>query len=125
MKTAGELIKEARGRVQNLTLDQVAAELAQGGVTLVDIREPGELAGGSIPGSIHVPRGLLEFCADPSSPLHRPELHPDRRVILHCASGGRSALAADTLQQMGYTNVAHMEGGINAWQSAGRPVTRA
>ena len=65
---------------------------------------------------------MLEFYADPTSSYHRPEFAPDRRVILHCAAGGRSVLAADTLQQMGYTNVAHLDGGFRAWKESGQPV---
>ena len=122
MKTAAELVKEAKRRIENLTVDQVAAELTAGRVTLVDIREPAERQAGMIPGSIHAPRGMIEFYADPTSPYHRPELNPQDRVILHCASGGRSALAADSLKQMGYTKVAHLEGGFKAWQAAGMAV---
>jgi rhodanese-related sulfurtransferase len=123
-KTSMQLVQEARQRIQNLSVDQVADELAQGAVVLVDIREPGEWAAGRIPGAIHVPRGLLEFNADPTSPAHHRELDPGKRVILHCASGGRSALAADTLQNMGYTNVAHLDGGFKAWVASGRPVEK-
>ncbi|MSR14721.1 MAG: rhodanese-like domain-containing protein [Gammaproteobacteria bacterium] len=123
-KTATQLVQEAKQRVQNLTVAQVAAELATGTVTLVDLREPAELQAGTIPGALHAPRGMLEFYADPTSAYHRPELAPTRRVILHCASGGRSALAAGTLQHMGYTNVAHLEGGFKAWEAAGQPVTK-
>lgn len=124
-KTAAQMVQEARQRVENLSVDQVAAELADGHALLVDIREPSESAqSGAIPGSIAAPRGMLEFWADPRSPYHRSEFGPQRRVILHCASGGRSALAADTLQQMGYTNVAHLDGGIKAWAEAGQHVTR-
>jgi rhodanese-related sulfurtransferase len=65
---------------------------------------------------------MLEFWADPTSPYHREEFDPARRTVLYCASGGRSALAADTLQRMGYTNVAHLDGGIKAWKEAGKPV---
>lgn len=125
-KTAAQMVQDARGRVENLSAQQVAAELAGGDALLVDIREPGEQAQtGQIPGALSAPRGMLEFWADPSSPYHRQEFDPQRRVILHCASGGRSALAADTLQQMGYTNVAHLDGGIKVWSEAGQPVTRA
>jgi rhodanese-related sulfurtransferase len=123
-KTAAQLVQEAKQRVQNLTVDQVAAELAQGEVTLIDVREPAELQNGVIPGAIHAPRGMLEFYADPTSAYHRPEFDPNRRIILHCASGGRSALAADTLQQLGYTNVAHLDGGFKAWAGAGQSVTK-
>jgi rhodanese-related sulfurtransferase len=121
-KTATQLVQEAKQRVQNLTVEQVASEVTAGTVRLVDLREPAEWEAGMIAGAIHVPRGLLEFAADPSSPAHRRELDPHQRVILYCASGGRSALAADTLQAMGYTNVAHLDGGFKAWAAAGRPV---
>jgi rhodanese-related sulfurtransferase len=124
-KTAAELVSEAKQRVENLTVDQAAAELEQGDALLVDLREPGELAQGSIPGAVHAPRGMLEFWADPTSPYHRAEFDPGRRVVLYCAGGGRSALAADTLQQMGYTNVAHLDGGFTAWKAAGRSVEDA
>lgn len=124
-KTAAQLVQEAKQRVHNLTVDQVAIELAQGTVTLIDIREPAEQQNGTIPGAIHAPRGMLEFYADSTSPYHRPEFDVNRRIILHCASGGRSALAADTLQHMGYTNVAHLDGGFKAWVAAGQPVTKS
>jgi rhodanese-related sulfurtransferase len=97
------MVGEAKGRVENLTPDQVAAELEGGEVTLVDIREDDERArDGSIPDAVRAPRGMLEFWADPTSPYHREEFDPARRTILFCASGGRSALTADTLQGMGY-----------------------
>ncbi len=122
-KSVTEMVAEAKRRVTNLTPEQVAAELAQGDALLVDVREPEERAqNGAIPNAVHAARGMLEFYADPTSPYHRPEFDPDRRVVLHCASGGRSALAAATLKQMGYTNVAHLDGGFNAWKGAGKPV---
>lgn len=121
-KTAAQLVQEAKTTIENLTPDQVQAELATGAVTLVDVRDAPELNNGTIPGAVHASRGMLEFYADPSSPYHKPELHPDSRVILHCASGGRSALAARTLRQLGYKNVAHLDGGFKAWQAAGKPV---
>jgi rhodanese-related sulfurtransferase len=120
--TAAQLVAQAKSRVENLTPDQVAAETA-GDAVLVDLREPGELANdGMIAGAVHAPRGMLEFWADPSSPYHRSEFEPTRRTILYCASGGRSALAAEVLAQFGYTDVAHLDGGIKAWRQAGRPV---
>jgi rhodanese-related sulfurtransferase len=125
-KTAAELVAEAKQRIENLNVDQVAAEREQGDALLIDLREPSERAQqGAIPGAVHAPRGMLEFWADPSSSYHRPEFVPNRRLILHCAGGGRSALAADTLQQMGYTNVAHLDGGFTAWRDAGQPVEDA
>lgn len=123
MPSAAEMVAEAKNRVQNLTVDETARELESGDVLLVDIREPAETAQtGSIPGAIEAPRGMLEFWADPTSPYHREEFEPGRRVILHCASGGRSALAAAMLQDLGYTNVAHLDGGITAWKEHGKPV---
>ncbi|HLI17414.1 MAG TPA: rhodanese-like domain-containing protein [Rhodanobacteraceae bacterium] len=123
-KTASQLVAEAKAGIDNLTPDQVQAELAKGAV-LVDVRDAGERAGGVIPGSLHAARGMLEFYADPASPLHKPGLDPNRRVILHCASGGRSALSAMTLRQLGYTDVAHLDGGFKAWVAAGKPVGKA
>ena len=118
--TAADLVAQAKSRTENLSPDQVAEEVALGAV-LVDIRDAEErIANGSIPGAVHASRGMLEFHADPTSPYHRDELDPSKRTILHCASGGRSALAADTLKSLGYTNVAHLEGGINAWKSEGK-----
>ncbi|RJF73102.1 MULTISPECIES: rhodanese-like domain-containing protein [Deinococcus] len=125
-RTAAQMVQEAKQRVENLTPQQVADELQQGDALLVDIREPGEREQtGVIPGAISAPRGMLEFWADPSSPYHRQEFQPDRRVILHCASGGRSALAADMLNDLGYSNAAHLDGGFKAWSEAGQPVTKA
>jgi rhodanese-related sulfurtransferase len=123
-KTAAQLVQEAKASVEHLTPDEVQAELASGRAVLVDVRDANELAQGAIPGSVHASRGMLEFYADPASSMHKPALDPGRRTILHCASGGRSALAAATLRQMGYTNVAHLDGGFNAWVAAGKPVDR-
>ena len=97
------MVAEAKGRVQNLSPEQVAAEIdGRADVTLVDIREDDErLQSGAISGAVRAPRGMLEFWADPTSAYHREEFDPARRTILYCASGGRSALAADTLQGMG------------------------
>jgi rhodanese-related sulfurtransferase len=104
--------RDANQRVENLTVEQVAAEFARGDVVLVDLREREERRErGGIPGAVSAPRGMLACWADPTSPYHRREFDPARRIILHCASGGRPALAADTLRQMGYANVAHPNGG--------------
>jgi rhodanese-related sulfurtransferase len=122
-KTAADLVAEAKQRVQNLTVEQTAEEFERGDALFVDLREPSEREEhGAIPGAVHAPRGMLEFWADPTSSYHRAEFDPNRRIILHCAGGGRSALAADTLQHMGYANVAHLDGGFNAWKAAEQPV---
>lgn len=122
--TAADLVAKAKAEVENLTPAQVADERDNGAV-VVDLREPAELAAdGMIAGAIHAPRGMLEFWADPTSPYHRPELDPARRTILYCASGGRSALAARALAELGYRDVAHLDGGIKGWIQAGLPAVR-
>lgn len=122
-KTASELVAEARGRIENLTVEQVATEVDAGAALIVDIREAEELAAsGRIPGAIHVPRGMLEFRSDPTSPYHNAAFDPAKRTVLYCASGGRSALSAAALADLGYTDVAHLDGGFKAWAEAGRTV---
>lgn len=118
-----DMVATARGQIRNLTVDEVAAEIETSGTVLIDVREPEEAANdGVIPGSIRAPRGMIEFHADPATPYHLPEFGPDRQIILYCKSGGRSALATATLLAMGYRNVAHLDGGLNAWKEAQRPV---
>lgn len=122
-KSASDLVKEAKSRIENLTAEQVQEELSSGNACLIDIRESEELIqNGTIEGSVHAPRGMLEFYADPALPYHKPAFTREKRLILQCASGGRSALAAITLLEMGYDNVAHLDGGIKAWKDAGLPV---
>lgn len=121
-KTAQQMVADARTRIEALIPTDVARELKLGAL-LVDLRETEERNQyGSIPGALHLPRGMLEFLADPTSPHYFPELDPTRRIIVHCMGGRRSALAADTLQQLGYTRVAFMEGGFHRWKSEGHPV---
>lgn len=86
------------------------------------MREPGETVNGVIPGAILAPRGMLEFHADAATPHHMVGFEPDRRVIVYCASGSRSALAARSLQELGYREVAHLDGGFTGGQEEGRPV---
>lgn len=122
-QTAAGMVAAAKQRIENLSVEQVEQELNDPDVVLVDIRDSDERkATGEIPGAVHAPRGMLEFYADPASPYHRPELESDRRIILYCASSGRSALAVDMLRQLGYSRAAHLEGGIRAWREAAKPV---
>ena len=124
-KSAMDLVREAKQKIENLSPQQVKEELSKGKATLIDIREGEELKqNGKIPGSVHASRGMLEFYADPTLPYHKQEFDKNHRIILHCASGGRSALAASTLRQMGYEDVAHLEGGLKAWKEAGLPLTQ-
>jgi rhodanese-related sulfurtransferase len=125
-KTAAQLVADARQHIQNLSPEQLAAELGDDQVLLVDLREPEERSQtGCIAGAVHAPRGMLEFYADPASAYHRPEFEPTRRTILYCASGGRSALAVESLRLLGYSNIAHLDGGIKGWSASGREVAQA
>ena len=124
-RSVAEMVSEAKQDIENLTPDQVSVEVARGDALLVDLREAEERTqNGAIPGAVHAPRGMLEFYADPASPYHRPEFDPGRRTILYCASGGRSALAVQTLQRLGYSAVAHLDNGVKGWVASGRPVQR-
>lgn len=121
-RTAADLVAEARRRIESLTPQEVTGEMIEGAV-LVDLREEDELrVEGWIRDSVWAPRGMLEFWADPSDLRHRTEFAPDRRLILYCSSGERSAIAANTLRVMGYRNVCLLEGGIRAWKQEGRAV---
>lgn len=121
MKSVVEMIGEARAQIGSVSPEAVSKELAAGGPVVIDVREPVEWER-HIEEALQVPRGLLEFVADPASPRYNPELEPTRRVIVYCASGARGALATLTLQNMGYENVANLDGGLKAWVAAGLPV---
>ncbi|HET6404793.1 MAG TPA: rhodanese-like domain-containing protein [Candidatus Thermoplasmatota archaeon] len=118
-----ELIAEARTTIDNLPVDEMARALAASDALLVDVREPSERGeNGTIPGALAAPRGMLEFYADASTPYHKKEFDPSRRVLLYCASGGRSALAGAALKRLGYARVGHLDGGFKAWKEAGREI---
>ena len=118
-----DMVKHAKSQIENLTPDQVSEELSNGNATLFDLRESEELKqNGRIAGSIHAPRGMVEFYADPTTPYYRPEFDKNKRLIFHCAGGGRSALTVAALKEMGYENIAHLDGGIKAWKESGKPV---
>ena len=118
--TLNELITAAKARIEELSAEQLQAEIEAGDVTVVDIRDVRERWNlGTIPGAKSMPRGMLKFWFDPESPYYRKGLDYDARYVLHCAGGQRSVLAADVLQQLGYTNVAHLEPGYNGWKAAG------
>lgn len=124
--TTEQMVRDARTWIRNLSPAEVEANLFVPDAFLVDIREPEELDDhGLIAGAFHAPRGLLEFWADPASALHRPEFDPERRTILYCTAGSRSALAADALRRLGYRDVGHLDGGLTAWVEAGLPVVGA
>lgn len=122
-RTVHDLVAEARSEVEELDVAQLQAELANGGCTVIDIRDIRERIGlGVIPGAVSAPRGMLEFWFDPESPYYKERYSFDERYVFHCASGWRSALAAKVIQELGYTNVAHLEPGYNGWKDAGGDV---
>jgi len=113
------MLAEANAVIETVSVQDLAYHLEDPDVVLVDVRETVEREReGMIPASVHVPRGLLEFQADPESPVHVSEMRPEQRIILYCGTGGRSALAAKTLLDMGYTDVASLAGGYEAWRAA-------
>jgi rhodanese-related sulfurtransferase len=116
VKTATDLVQEARARIREVTPGE-AMELTAGteGIVLIDCREPNECNLGRIPGAVEIPRGILETNIE-------ARVSRDAKVIIYCASGNRSAFAADTMQQMGYKDVASMSGGFRGWVEAGGDV---
>ena len=122
--TVKELLAAARAAVPMIAPEEAAALLAQGKAVIVDVRDGTELqASGKVKGALHVPRGFLEFKADPESPMYEPSLQKTKTIIVYCASGGRSALAGKTLKDMGYADVRNL-GGFQDWMMSGGEVER-
>lgn len=114
------IVDEARGRIRETDAAAVHERLDAGDVFhLIDVREDSEFAAGRIPGARHIGRGVLERDIESAVTDH------DAEIILYCGGGFRSALAADNLQKMGYTNVISMDGGFRAWREAGYPIDGA
>lgn len=115
-KSGTDLINEAKARIREVSVRDVQAmQQRSERAVYLDVREPNEWNLGRIPGAVHIPRGTLETKIEQAIPR-------DARIIIYCAGGNRSALAADTLQQMGYDNVASMAGGWRDWAGAGGQV---
>ncbi|MBV9261141.1 MAG: rhodanese-like domain-containing protein [Pseudolabrys sp.] len=118
------LVDAAMRDIETIPIDQALGLAGRDDTVLIDIRDIRELErDGRIPGAAHVPRGMLEFWIDPSSPYHKPVFNQDKKYVFFCAGGLRSALAAQTAQIMGLKPVAHIEGGFGAWKKAGGAVT--
>ena len=114
MASFRELLKETKARIREVDTGEMEAAIAQPNTVLLDIREADEYDQGAVPGAIHIPRGHLESqveskIADKSAP-----------VVIYCAGGTRSAFAAETLGQLGYTDVVSVAGGFNKWKNEGR-----
>jgi rhodanese-related sulfurtransferase len=114
-----EMIAAANAAVSRLQPDELRKMMGAADVLIVDVRDPTEVrASGKIKGAVNVSRGMLEFRADPDIPSHNPAFRKDKRVVLYCGSGGRSALSGKTLQEMGYTSVFNA-GGFKELADAG------
>ncbi|MEM7326599.1 MAG: rhodanese-like domain-containing protein [Actinomycetota bacterium] len=124
VKKAWDMVDEAKQEIENLSPDQLADEMAgDDAPVVVDIRDHRELyLKGKIPGAVHAPRGMLEFWVDPASEYYRDVFEPSKRYVLYCAGGGRSALAAKTMKDMGYGNIGHLEPGFGGWETAGNEI---
>jgi rhodanese-related sulfurtransferase len=118
------LVDEAMAEVTTYNVAQIRQRLDDPTLQIVDIRDPRELErGGTLPGALLAPRGMLEFWVDPDSPYFKPVFGDEsREFVLFCGAGWRSALAAKALQDMGMTNVAHIDGGFADWTAQGAPV---
>ena len=116
--------EQLKQQIENVSVEQLQAEMGGDSPPLViDLREIQEVVDlGTIPGAQHVPRGMLEFWADPASPYFREYFEEDRRTVVFCAGGGRSVYATLALRDMGYEQVAHLEVGFNGWKKAGGEV---
>jgi rhodanese-related sulfurtransferase len=124
-KTVKMLVAEAKEQTNSISPADAHGQQQAGGAILIDIRDIRELQrDGRIEGAFHAPRGMLEFWADPDSPYHKEIFAIEGELVLFCASSWRSALAAKTLQDMGFSNIRDMEGGFTAWKTASLPITK-
>ncbi len=122
-KSAAEMVKAARVRIQEIETQDLIAMVHDPNVVIVDIRDIRERQRtGAIPGSVHAPRGMIEFWVDPDSPYYKDVFGQDgKKYVFHCASGWRSALTVATLQDMGF-EAAHLKEGFSTWAEQGGPV---
>lgn len=122
-KTVKSMVDDAMAAIRTYSVEEARELHGRDDVQFVDIRDVRELErDGVIPGAFHAPRGMLEFWVDPESPYHKPLFASGKQFVLFCAAGWRSALATQTLQDMGLDKVAHIDGGFTAWKNAGAPV---
>ena len=123
--TSEEMVTAARARIEEIETADLIADLDNPDVVVVDIRDVRERTrSGFIPGSIHAPRGMIEFWIDPQSPYFKEVFGQDKKFVFHCAIGWRSALTVATLQDMGF-KAAHLKEGFTSWEKLGGPIERA
>ena len=126
IKNVEQLVKEAMNEIKTISPKDVFKMMENDEAVLVDIRDVRELQReGTIPEAVHAPRGMLEFWVDPESPYHKPVFNqPEKTYVLFCAAAGRSALAVRDMQNMGFNNVAHIEGGFALWKKEELPIEK-
>lgn len=121
MKTAQDYLEAAHAVVPKISTEDGIAKHAAGGAVFLDVRDSSDIAqSGTIAGAVRIPRGMIEFAADPNTPFHETRLTPDSDIVLVCGAGGQAALAGKTLSEMGYKHVSNV-GGFKAWKDAGGP----
>ena len=125
MKTVKQMLAEAEAAVPRIDVEEAKGLVGRADVLFLDVREPAEVAqSGKVKGAVAIPRGLVEFRADPDSPMHDAAFDRAKTVVAYCASGGRSALVGKTLKDMGYPNVRNL-GGFKGWADAGGEIEEA
>lgn len=118
-----ELVEAAKGNIREVSCEE-AKDLFKCGFRPLDVREAAEYLDGTLPLALHIPRGMLEPICDTHYACHKGEMSDlDQGWVVFCLSGGRGALAVDTLQKMGYTNVVNLAGGFNAWKACGGDIS--
>jgi rhodanese-related sulfurtransferase len=118
-KSLKELVEAANAVVPRITPEKAQEMITNGDALVVDVRDAPEVdKSGKVAGAVHVPRGMLEFRADPESPYYDPDFAKDKPVIVYCAAGGRAALSGQTLKEMGYEQVYNL-GGFRDWVDSG------
>ena len=113
-----KLVAEAKKNISEISPQDAATKLETGDAVIIDVREKDEWGEEHIPGAVHMSRGTIELDVEEKVP------DTNAMIICHCGGGGRSALAAESLQKMGYENVRSMAGGFKAWRAAGLPTTQ-
>jgi rhodanese-related sulfurtransferase len=123
-KSVKDLVEAANAVVPRITPAQAQEMIANGNTLVVDVRDAPEVeASGKVAGAVHIPRGMLEFRADPESPYHDQSFAKDKAVIVYCASGGRAALGGQALKELGYAEVYNL-GGFKDWAESGGPIDK-
>jgi rhodanese-related sulfurtransferase len=118
-----QMVDEAKSRITTISPEEAKGRLGRDDVVFIDLRDVRELEReGMVPGAFHCPRGMLEFWLDPDSPYHKDVFAADKEFVFYCNGAWRSALAADTAQQMGLERVVEMGGGFAEWKKKGFPV---